>query len=254
MDGRKHEVRRRMKYRVMASVLAIVVVGSLYLWIKSHSAKPAQAVVTPTKECRETTDVTMPVDMSELKGAWYPGQVRDKAYRTYARLLVRSPVNDAVVKLPLSARLVSGRAYMEQGERQYALEFDANCNIRMRFDHLAVLSLHLADEVADLPLSNIDDLSMKPLGGKAYSQDEQIASRVGIFSVNRAWFDFGMYDFTKQNTVSSTAAWPKDSEHQNADALHAMCWIDLVRVADKQAFLQLPTAKLPENSSDLCVL
>lgn len=236
---------------VTVSVTVLVLVMTFVIFkSKTAEKQPVEHVVSVMKECSQTPQISSPVMAEEIKSLTYPGQARDGVYYPESVLTVKSPVNEVSVKLPIAAKLIEGRRYIEQGEEQFALVFETECNIRLRYDHLAVLSPSLAELVSGLKVST----EMQPLT-KDIPKDEVVATRVGIFKNNTAIMGFGMYDYNQKNKPSSNSEWLVDPLHHTEDAQHGVCWLDNLVMSDRTIIDKLLNTKADSpRTSDYCTI
>jgi hypothetical protein len=238
--------------------VSIIVLGVVFVFVmrtfKAAEFQSAEQHTVALKECSQTPRITSPVMVEEIRSLTYPGQTRGGKYFTDSVLTVKSPVNEVAVSLPLAAKLIEGRKYVEQGEEQYTLVFETECNIRLRYDHLAVLSPHLAERVSQLPLSPENSAAMVALDGNDTAKGEILASRVGIFKNNTAVMGFGMYDYNQNNKASKSSDWLADPARQTEDARHGVCWLDNLVVSDQTTVKLLSAKDGSTQVSDYCTI
>lgn len=203
--------------------------------------------------CIDNPTIKLPVDISTVESILYPGQVRGGNYKPHGGFRLNSPDNSTSVTLPLDAKLIAGARYIEAGEVQYMFDFETDCKIRLRFDHLAVLSSDLQAEADKLPQPKVDDSRTTNLEGKPFKVGVVLATKVGFVKNNNVSFDFGMYDYNKANKISSDSEWAKDPQHQFDNAKHGVCWFDYLSAEDHAAVAALPaTDQTQGKTSDYC--
>lgn len=106
------------------------------------SSSPS-AVATPVSIC-PTPLIQTPVDLSKVTSILYPGQERGGNYKAHGGFGFDNATDNLVtVKIPLNGKITRVVRYREMGEIQYLFEFDGNCGVSFRFDHLRKLTPNL---------------------------------------------------------------------------------------------------------------
>jgi hypothetical protein len=182
------------------------------------------------------------VQLDNVTAILYPGQERGGDFKPHGGFRFDSLTNEEVtVVAPLDGRLVGSSRYLEQGEVQYLLDFETECGVAYRFDHLLVLSPKLAEAVASLPEPQADDSRTTPLQGTSVAQGEVIATAVGLQNSSNVFVDFGVYD-------SNENPQPFQSLRENA-----MCWFDLLSPEDATLVRSLPAGdSVSGKTSEYC--
>jgi hypothetical protein len=145
--------------------------------------------------------------------------------------------NNADIILPLEAKVISGARYIEAGEVQYMFDFEADCNVRIRLDHLHTLSPQMQSYADKLPEPKQDDSRTTNITGDRLPAGTLIATKIGFPSMNNTSFDFGVYDMNTKNKASKSPDWPNSPDYQNDYAMHAVCWFDWLS-PDQTAFVR----------------
>jgi hypothetical protein len=221
-----------------------------------NEKKPASAAVTakPTDSANSCSQPVLPVptDITKVTAVLYPGQSRGGNYKPHGGFRFDNSANaDISVKIPVDAKLIDGSRYIEAGETQYMFDFEASCQIRIRFDHLAVLSSALQAEANKLPEPKADDSRTTNLSGVTFKAGDIIATSVGFSKTKNVSFDFGVYDMTNKNAKSSDSAWA--SAHSSDNEQHAVCWLDWLSPQDKATLQALPGGDQSSGkTSDYC--
>lgn len=205
------------------------------------------------KNCNTKPVITLPVDISKVEAILYPGQIRGGNYKPHGGFRLNTPNNQVSVTLPLDAKLIDGSRYLEQGEVQYMFDFEADCKIHMRFDHLSKLSPELMAEADKLPQPKPDDSRTTNLNGTMFKLGTLLATEVGFKANHNVTFDFGMYDYNDKNKISSDSQWANDPQHQFENAQYGVCWFDYLSPYDKQKILSLPAGdQINGKTNDYC--
>ncbi len=198
-----------------------------------------------------------PVDIKKVSGILYPGQTRGGNYKPHGGFrLDDSNNNDAEVRAPMDAKLVAGSRYIEQGEEQILLDFESDCGVNFRFDHLLTVSPVIQKEVDKLPAAKPDDSRTTSLDDQISVQaGDVIATAVGVEKAKNVFFDFGVYDTRQPNAASKDPAYKAahpDLEN-NEQLKYAVCWLDLFAEPENKMLRALPPADQEAGSdSDYC--
>lgn len=183
----------------------------------------------------------------------YPGQTRGGNYKPHGGFRLNTPSNQAAVTLPVDAKLIAGARYSEQGEVQYMFDFETDCKIRFRFDHLLTLSEDLQKQADNLPPPKPDDSRTTNLSGTKFSAGTVLATEVGFKQTANVSFDFGMYDYNQKNKASQDSAWLANPQHQFDMAQYAVCWFDYLSDEDSTFVRGLPAGDQQNGKqSDYC--
>ncbi len=190
--------------------------------------------------CPEPLILQTPVDLSKVTAILYPGQVRGGDFKPHGGFRFdNAQSNEIEVRAPIDSELQDASRYIEMGEVQYMFDFQNDCGIRYRFDHLLTLSPKFAEMAKNLPEPKPDDsrtTNVKPIMVK---QGEVIATAVGFKNNLNVFVDFGVYD-SRGKIFSS----PRDN---------AICWFDLLPAQDSTKVKSLPPADSKSGSqSTLC--
>ncbi len=99
-----------------------------------------------------------PVDLSKVTTILYPGQERGGNFKPHGGFRFdHSKSEEIIVKTALDGYITDASRYIEMGEVQYMFDFQNDCGIRYRFDHLLVLSPKLMKIAENLPQAKKDD-------------------------------------------------------------------------------------------------
>jgi hypothetical protein len=114
------------------------------------------------------------------------------------------------------------------GEIQYLFEFDGDCGVSFRLDHLRELTAKFEAVVGAFPIKEDSrtDLVNPPV---AVMLGEVIATEVGF--LNNVFVDFGVYDMRQKNEASKDPAWASAHSQYPADS-YGICWLDALPQAD----------------------
>lgn len=205
-------------------------------------------------ECPSPLGFKSPVDVSTIESILYPGQTRGGNYKPHGGFKLKGTSNDTAVIAPIDAKLALGSRYIEQGETQYLLFFVHPCGMAYRFDHLLTLTPAIQKVVDTLPAAQVDDSRTtnftEPIDVKA---GETIATAVGFKKNANNSFDLGVYDLRTTNEASKSSAYKAAHVNDASQALHAICWFDLLSSTDAATVRSLPaTDQTSAKTSDYC--
>lgn len=202
-------------------------------------------------DCSEPLVLSLPVPIADVESIMYPGQIRGGDYKPHGGFRMSSTSNDVNVAMPMDAKVTKAARYLEQGELQYLFEFSNECQMRMRFDHLATVSSELQALADTLPEAKPDDSRTTNFNGPSLRKGAIVATRVGFVKNNNVSFDFGLYDDSKKNDASADSTWA--SLHQFENDQHGVCWFDYLSESDRQSVLALPATDMNSGkTSDYC--
>jgi len=233
--------------------------GKKLLWNKGVGTKstsptaPASssssAGATPTSSC-PTPLLQTPVDLSKVTSILYPGQERGGNYKAHGGFgFDKATDNLVTVTIPLNGKVNRVVRYREMGEIQYLFEFDGDCGVSFRFDHLRKLTPKFEAIVNAFPIKEDTrtDLVSPPVAVKV---GEVIATEVGF--LNNVSVDFGVYDMRQKNEVSKDPVWASAHSQYPADS-YGICWLNSLPQADSAVVNLLPgrDGKF-EKKSDYC--
>ena len=196
----------------------------------------------------------LPADISQATSILYPGQTRGGDYKPHGGLRFDNQKDNSVtVSAPLDAELVYASRYIEMGELQYMLDFIAPCGYTYRFDHLLALDSKfqaVADKLPEAKESDSRTTSISP--SVPVKAGETIATQIGMNKSRlNVFFDWGLYDMRTKNQSSKDTAWA--AAHDFPNALHGVCWFDLLSAEDKAKVRALPASDSDSGkTSDFC--
>ena len=154
------------------------------------------------------------------------------------------------MKIPLNGKVNRVVRYREMGEIQYLFEFDGDCGVSFRFDHLRKLTAKFEAIVNAFPIKEDTrtDLVNPPV---PVTVGEVIATEVGF--LNNVSVDFGVYDMRQKNEASKDPAWASAHSQFPADS-YGICWLNSLPQADSLAVKSLPSRDGTKNGqkSDYC--
>jgi hypothetical protein len=241
-----------MKYTCIKS-------GKKYVWSKGVGTKsnsptaPASSSpsssATPKSSC-PTPLLQTPVDLSKVTSILYPGQERGGNYKAHGGFGFDDATDNLVtVKIPLNGKVNRVVRYREMGEIQYLFEFDGDCGVSFRFDHLRKLTAKFEAIVNAFPIK--EDTRTDPVNPPVpVTVGEVIATEVGF--LNNVSVDFGVYDMRQKNEASKDPAWASAHSQYPADS-YGICWLNSLPQADSAIVNLLPgrDGKF-EKKSDYC--
>ncbi len=234
-------------------VFAIVVAWAFQGKNTTDTANTSQ-VTTETASC----DLLSPVDVSKATSILYPGQTRGGDFKPHGGFRFDGLKNeDVTVTVPLAAKVTSGSRYIERGEVQYMFDFEGDCGINYRFDHLKTLSAKFQAIADKLPAAKVDDSRTTAVSPEvSVATGEVVATAVG-FAVGdngpNVSVDFGVYDKRQKNASSKDAAWVAAHSEDGDQAYYGVCWFDLLPAADAAIVKALPAGdSAAGKTSDYC--
>ena len=207
--------------------------------IKPKGNTPLQSIGAPA--CPDPLVLQTPVDLSKVTSILYPGQERGGDFKPHGGFRFdNAKNNDIEVRIPMDAYITDGVRYIEMEEVQYMFDFQNDCGVRYRFDHLLVLSPKLAEIAEGLPEAKVDDSRTTHINKQIkVTANEVIATAVGLRNNNNVFVDFGVYDM--RGKIFSS---PRDN---------AVCWFDLLPPEDSAKVKSLPPGDFISGSkSTLC--
>ena len=233
--------------------------GKKLVWNKGVSTKSTSptaptssapsASATPKSSC-PTPLLQTPVDLSKVTSILYPGQERGGNYKAHGGFGFDNATDNLVtVKIPLNAKVTRVVRYREMGEIQYLFEFEGDCGVSFRFDHLRKLTPKFEAIVNAFPIKEDTrtDLVSPPVAVKV---GEVIATEVGF--LNNVSVDFGVYDMRQKNEASKDPAWASAHSQYQADS-YGICWLNSLPQADSSAVKLLPSRDAKNGkTSDYC--
>ena len=179
-----------------------------------------------------------PVDLSIVTSILYPGQERGGNYKAHGGFGFDNATDNSVtVKIPLSGKITRVVRYKEMGELQYLFEFEGDCGVSFRFDHLRKLTAKFEAVVNAFPIK--EDTRTDPVSPPVpVMVGEVIATEVGF--LNNVSVDFGVYDMRQKNEASKDPAWASAHSQFPADS-YGICWFDSLPQADSLVVKSLPS-------------
>ena len=228
--------------------------GKKLVWNKgvgTKSASPTAPAGGNSLPSCPTPLLQTPVDLSKVTSILYPGQERGGNYKAHGGFGFDNATDNLVtVKIPLNGKITRVVRYREMGEIQYLFEFDGNCGVSFRFDHLRKLTPKFEAVVNAFPIK--DDTRTDPVNPPvAVTVGEVIATEVGF--LNNVSVDFGVYDMRQKNEASKDPAWASAHSQYPADS-YGICWFDSLPQADSVVVKSLPSRDGSNNgkTSDYC--
>ena len=219
--------------------------GKKFTWnkgVRTKSTSPSSpsspsAGATPSTSC-PTPLLQTPVDLSKVTSILYPGQERGGNYKAHGGFGFDNATDNSVtVRIPLTGKITRVVRYRELGEIQYLFEFDGNCGVSFRFDHLRKLTAKFEAVVNAFPIKEDTrtDAVSPPV---AVTVGEVIATEVGF--LNNVSVDFGVYDMRQKNEASKDPAWASAHSQYPADS-YGISWLNFLPQADSVAVKSLPS-------------
>lgn len=242
--------------------LPLVLIAGGAIWFASRdNSSPKTATSSENKNSTSCSAMVSPTDISKATAVLYPGQTRGGHYKAHGGFRFDGAKNDDIsVKAPLDAKVTAGSRYIEQGEIQYLFDFETDCGLEYRFDHLKTLSAKFQAAAETLPTAEPDNSQTSNIKNFSVTAGELIATGVGFENSPsgapvgpNVSFDFGVYDKTKRNAASTDPTWAKEREAEKDQAWYGVCWFDLLPAADAAIVKSLPGGdSTAGKTSDFC--
>ena len=218
---------------------------------KPSSQPESSSTNNSSKNSCPTPLLQTPVDLSKVTSILYPGQERGGNYKAHGGFgFDNATDNSVIVKIPLNGKVNRVVRYREMGEIQYLFEFDGDCGVSFRFDHLRKLTPKFEAIVNAFPIKEDTrtDLVNPPV---PVTVGEVIATEVGF--LKNVSVDFGVYDMRQKNEASKDPAWASAHSQYPADS-YGICWLNSLPQADSVAVNLLPSRDGSKNGqkSDYC--
>lgn len=180
-----------------------------------------------------------PVELSKVTAIGLPGSYRGFNYKAHGGFrLLDSTEGGADIRLPMDMNLTGITRYYESipgypDELQYILDFENDCGIAIRFDHLHTLTPDFMSiaETTPQPKKNETNRNSEKMR-RPFKQGDVIATKVGFPSAKNYGFDFGVYDYRQRNKISSNSQWADIQSQFSASTFHGICWIPLLPAND----------------------
>ena len=219
--------------------------------VKPSSQPESSSTNNSSKNSCPTPLLQTPVDLSKVTSILYPGQERGGNYKAHGGFgFDNATDNSVIVKIPLNGKVNRVVRYREMGEIQYLFEFDGDCGVSFRFDHLRKLTPKFEAIVNAFPIKEDTrtDLVNPPI---PVTVGEVIATEVGF--LKNVSVDFGVYDMRQKNEASKDPAWASAHSQYPADS-YGICWLNSLPQADSVAVNLLPSRDGSKNGqkSDYC--
>lgn len=182
-----------------------------------------------------------PIDMAKVSAVGLPGAYRGYDYKAHGGFRLADRTDGYVdIKMPMDAKLIHIGRYYEQVpgqdyELQYILDFESDCGIAFRFDHLQTLSPTFQAYAEKAPAPKKNDTRgdpNTPAIRMPFKAGDLIATRVGFPTARNYGFDFGVYDYRQPNEISKNKQWAAIHQGFSAQHFYGVCWLPLLPAAD----------------------
>lgn len=189
-------------------------------------------------KCTDPLKLDMsPVDMTKVTAVGLPGTYRGYSYKAHGGFrLSDSTGGVADIKLPIDANLRNITRYYESipgysDELQYIVDFESDCGIAIRFDHIYKLTPEFQVIAEKSPEPKKNDTRGNPRAERIsipFKAGTIVATQAGFPSAKNYGFDFGVYDYRSRNKISKNAEWAKIHGAYSASTFHGVCWLPLL--------------------------
>ena len=227
---------------VAVLVAFFFLMGSLFrteFWqdLKPKGNTPLSNIGSPS--CPQPIILQTPIDLDKATSVLYPGQERGGDFKAHGGFRFdNAESNEVEVRAPMDAAVTDASRYIEQGEVQYMFDFQNDCGIRYRFDHLLVLSPKLAAIAQNLPeAKELDSNTSRVNGDIKVSKGEVGATAIGFKKNKNVSVDFGVYDMRGKIFSNSQE--------------NAVCWFDWLPEEDARIVKSLPPGDSKSGSQSI---
>jgi hypothetical protein len=219
------------------------------IWSFNGSTWEAEGTIP---SCENPFLVQSPVDIDQVIGALWPGQVRGGDYKGHGGFRFSEATGGNIeVVAPVGGYLVQASQYLEMGEKQYLLFFSIPCGYFYRFDHILTLSSKLEQILRTLPPATEGDSRTEYIVPPVWiDKGEIIAAQVGILPDN-IFIDFGLYDVRKPNDVIPNYSWADKFDSDVEFGHYGVCFFDNLPDNHGEIMRSLPTG-VEGKKSDYC--
>jgi hypothetical protein len=191
-------------------------------------------------KCPEPLLSVTPVDLSKVTAVGLPGAYRGYSYKAHGGFrLVDGTGGTADLRVPMDTYLTGITRYYEsipgmEPELQYLLDFENDCGIAMRFDHVATLTPAMQALAEKTPEPKLNDTRGTPgqFEKVALKAGDVIATQLGFPKAKNYGFDFGVYDYRSRNEISGNQKWADIHKEYSAQHYHGICWLPLLPGGD----------------------
>ena len=213
-------------------------------------------------DCPNPFTIKSPSDLSKATSMFPPGQERrgdftgmGGNYKIHGgfRFDGLKPTDVKVVS-PIDGYVYRGGNYLVGGELQYTFDIIHPCGMMVRLGHLRELSEPFKKmATAFPPAAEGDSRTERIQGYPEVKAGDPIASAVGFNKGPNVFFDLGVLDLRKKNAISQTADYQQKRADNKELAWHAVCWYDMLPIADATKIKSLPAGD-PDSGkkSDYC--
>ena len=207
-------------------------------WVYSQQKLAWEKLGAAAPTCKEPLVFdSSPVAMESVTAVGLPGSYRGYDYKAHGGFRLADSTNgQAEIRLPMDANFKGITRYYESvpgqaDELQYLVDFENECGIAIRFDHLSVLApaFQTLAEKSPAPKKNDTSNATQPATkGQPFKAGEVIATAVGFASTRNYGFDFGVYDYRSRNKISENKQWAAIHQQFSATTFHGVCWLPML--------------------------
>jgi hypothetical protein len=250
-----YSVAHKTKSKANSNLVPSTAITKGVTWVQSVDGYRPDGT-TPT--CAAKIIKQFPADINKVTSVLYPGQYRGGGYKPHGGLRFDKSANDEIsVKAPFDGTVIDGGQYIADGtdnDVQYTFDVMNDCGMMYRVGHLLTLSKKMSDIAKVFPAAVKGDLRTTSIDpGIKVKAGTLLATAVGTASGKNVFFDFGVYDWRKPNTISTFPAWLADDQHNNNLAKHALCWFDQLPSEEAAKIRSLPAGDpISSKKSDYC--
>lgn len=212
--------------------------------------------------CSSPFTIKTPADLTNASAILYPGQERRGTfsgaggnYKPHGGFRFDgAKTTDVTVTSPIDGYVYRGSRYLMEGEIQYTFDIINPCGIMARLGHLRTLSAPFQAMADKFPeAKEMDSRTERVLPIAQVKTGDILATEVGLRAGTNVFFDLGIYDLRKKNEISGTAAYQQAHADNKELAWHAVCWFDMLPIADATKVKSLPAGDPASGkTSDYC--
>ncbi len=225
--------------------------ASKFIWQQTQSGWQA---TEEAPDCPAQPMLTSPADLSKATSILYPGQTRG-AYKPHGGMRFDNSTDNVIkVTSPMDGFIVKGTRFIAEGEIQYSFDVMNNCGVMYRIGHLREIPGNLLKIADTWPEASADSRHHRVEPAVAISTGDVIGSKVGIIGSKNTFFDFGVYDYRKENEASKSSAYQAAHQQDKEQSWHAVCWLKDWLPASQTAQINALAVKASASSkqSDYC--
>lgn len=210
-------------------------------------------------DCFEPFVLSSPVDLGQVSGVLYPGQLRGNDYKPHGGFRFdNKSENSVTVRAVMDGYLLKASKYNDRYDTQIQIFYVHPCGIMVMHDHLLTLSSRLEEALESISVGENGDSRTTNIDERVYiEKGEVLATEVGYpyfpggHNDMNVFVDFGLYDLRAKNDVVYDDAFRQNNPNVGEYGAYGLCFIDYLENAD--LVRRLPVGGSEGKMSDYCV-